>query len=473
MSRETQTKVLFLSVLAGTGLLYGLTAAHGYPWSASTHWALAWSGVLPELPYRLHPIWGYLVQMFGGHYIALSIVGMSLAVALLAASVTRHMGWRVGAAAAIALAFTPRFWNAAVVGERGASVLAFGAAVLWLLDTWVTALVSKYRSDAVLSHRGETGKRARWWRITAWSLLVVSCLFAAGSLTYHDYAIGEDASAYVQEVLQNADGKWLVMSGVTDDQFYAEVHDSGRKVELLSLRRDDLYRKQLVERIKAAFPDEHDLLLAAEIGPQAFVAAARKAHPDLFVMTDMDRLLERIGKNADELKARRRRPAPIEKLVEWNNEMVRAMDSGDLERAGTIARSILSVPQWSTFVPANAVMGTLTGMEGDLKSSERFFRNALKGNGDPPVVLYNDFAETLRQLGKLDEAEKFARKAVELAGENGWSARFTLIQVLLDANGNPDEVSALIKESLKCAPESVRPKFQEFQKRFSQRYSVR
>ena len=58
MDRETQTKVLFLSAFAGTGLLYLLTAAEGYPWSASTHWALAWSGVLPQLPHVPHPVWG-------------------------------------------------------------------------------------------------------------------------------------------------------------------------------------------------------------------------------------------------------------------------------------------------------------------------------------------------------------------------------------------------------------------------------
>ena len=50
MNRESQVKVLLVATFAGAGLLYALTAADGYPWSASTHWALAWSGVLGELP---------------------------------------------------------------------------------------------------------------------------------------------------------------------------------------------------------------------------------------------------------------------------------------------------------------------------------------------------------------------------------------------------------------------------------------
>ena len=180
MDRETQTKVLFLSAFAGTGLLYLLTAAEGYPWSASTHWALAWSGVIPRLPHVPHPVWGYFVQVFGGHYIALSVVCAALTVALVASLATRHFGWRIGAAAAVFLGLAPRVWNEAVTGGRFASVLAVGAIALWCLDTWITSIARKYQSDAVFAHGGRAGKLAWLWRIAAWCILGASGIFAAG-----------------------------------------------------------------------------------------------------------------------------------------------------------------------------------------------------------------------------------------------------------------------------------------------------
>ena len=445
--------------------MYALTAAHGYPWSASTHWALAWSGVLGELPRMAHPVWGYFVRVFDGHYIAMSVVFASCAAALVAAVVTRHFGWRVGAAAALVCVFAPGLWNTAATGGMRASQLLVAALVLVVLDRiavaawrWCrrTAAANTVRSQT-LADRKDGGK---WSRIAAWSFLGVAVVFMLASLTFHDYSLGEDATDYAEGVLGDAKGKWVVLSGVADDQFYAAVRDGDLDVVLVSLRRDDINRRNLIGRVRMAFPDEPELAAAAEIGPREFVAAARKAHPDLFVMADMDRtrgMIEKSGR-ADLLK---RRTPPVEKLVKWNNEMVRAMDAGDVKKAGAIAREILSQPKWRGFVPANVVLGTLSGMEGDFAASERFFRAVFASGVEQPPVTCNDFAETLRQLKKYDEAEKYARESVRKSGPKGWMARLTLIQVLADAKRGGDEIGALAAEALKYAPEKVRPRIRE------------
>ena len=477
MNRENQVKVLFLAVFAGAGLLYWTTAADGYPWSASTHWALAWSGVLPELPHRLWPVWGYFVQVFGGHYIALSVTAAALAVALLAAVVNRHFGWRVAVAASVFFAFSPRVWNAAVTGGILASVLFAAVAALVFIDVccvtrWLKSLRVDKRQiggEKTLA-TADVGKgRRKGRRIAAWVALGASVIFALASLTQHDYSIGEDATAYAADVLKDADGKWLVLSGVADDQFYAAVRDGKLNVHLVSLRRDDLYRRHLVRHVKASFTNDVELVAAAEIGPQAFVTAARKRFPDLFVMTDMRKTAEKLEKSRP--KDWHRREPSMRQLVEWNNEMIRSMEAGETDRAGRLARTILAVPRWNGFVPALAILGTLTGAEGDFAASERFFRAVTESGGDLPPVACNDFAETLRQLKKYDEAEAYARKAVAATGAKNWVVRLTLAQVMADAGRDGREIVQLIQKTLPYVPEKARSPFDDILKRISWRTS--
>ena len=468
MDRETQTKVLLLATFAGAGLLYALTAADGYPWSASTHWALAWSGVLGELPQMAHPVWGYFVQMFDGHYIAMSVTFAALACALAAAVATRHFGWRVGAAAALFCVFMPVHWDAAVTGGMRASQMLVAAVALVVLDLAGVAAWRRFKQlDAARNAETQTlttGGGGKWKRVAAWSALGVSVVFMLASLTLHDYSLGEDATEYAEGVLKEATGKWVVMSGVADDQFYAAVRDGKRNVVLVSLRRDDINRRELLGRVRRTFPDELELVTAAEIGPREFVAAASKAHPDLFVLSDLERTRQMVEKSGRADLLKRREPS-FEALVAWNNEMVRAMDAGDMKKAGALAREILSRPKWRTFAPANAILGTLSGMEGDVDASERFFRTVFASGAEQPTVAYNDFAETLRRLGKLDEAEKFAREAVAKSGPKGWMARLTLIQVLDDAKKGEGEIRRLAAEAIRCAPEKVRPRFRDYMNR--------
>jgi len=149
-------------------------------------------------------------------------------------------------------------------------------------------------------------------------------------------------------------------------------------------------------------------------------------------------------------------------LVEWNNEMCRLMDRNELVSAGRIARAILSNPKWRAFMPANAVMGSLSAFEGDPVASERFFRVATDTTNRVATVVLNDYADTLMHLGKLDEAEKIARRAVAQSDETVWLARLTLAEVLerQDAAAKGEaakgEIGALLKSVLKHAPEQVR-----------------
>jgi len=117
-------------------------------------------------------------------------------------------------------------------------------------------------------------------------------------------------------------------------------------------------------------------------------------------------------------------------LVEWNNEMLQLMDQGEIVKAGRVARAILSRPEWQGSVPANAVMGSVTANEGDYVSSEAFFKAVADTTNVVPAVVLNDYADTLAQLGKLEEAERLARRAVNESDETLWVARLTLVQIL-------------------------------------------
>ena len=107
-------------------------------------------------------------------------------------------------------------------------------------------------------------------------------------------------------------------------------------------------------------------------------------------------------------------PSEVVTMLKRHNAMVEAMREGNFREAAKAARQILANPDWRDYAPANAVLGSVLGREGDLKSSERYFRAAIASHKDgrPPATLLNDFAETLRRLGKLDEAEKYARMAI-------------------------------------------------------------
>jgi len=245
-------------------------------------------------------------------------------------------------------------------------------------------------------------------------------------------------------------------------------------------------RKRVQERLETFFSDPGNRARCREI---ARAAGPVRSDPEL------------LAKMAEEAKRRiaekiaageKVEVAPeILSLVEWNNEMVRLMDRGELVKAGRIARAILSNPKWSGFLPANAVMGAVASSEGDLVASEAFFRVATETTNRVATVVLNDYADTLMRLGKLDEAEKMARRAVGESDERNWLARLTLAEVLEKRIGKlwrvdvvvdgekverfvkiegadriEAEIRELVKTVLKCAPADVRERVRKAHKDF-------
>lgn len=150
-------------------------------------------------------------------------------------------------------------------------------------------------------------------------------------------------------------------------------------------------------------------------------------------------------------------------LIDATGEMLKAMDRGDKATAGEIARLILSKPKWRSFIPANAVMGEISASEGDFAASERFYGVATSTTNRVGSMVYAGYANTLKELNKLTEAEVMARKAVEASNERYWQARVILASILVrkdaeKAKGSP-EVMELISSALKYAPKGKRVKF--------------
>ena len=121
-------------------------------------------------------------------------------------------------------------------------------------------------------------------------------------------------------------------------------------------------------------------------------------------------------------------------LIALNNEMIRAHGCGDLAGAERTARKILSQSEWRTFVPANAVMGSVLAQKGEYAAAAAFFEAALSGRGfAPQPVVMNDYADTLRHLGRYAEAEDFARRAIAASGGKVPLYKLTLDEILNEA----------------------------------------
>lgn len=590
-------EILFWGGFALALALYALTAPEGLPWNASTHAALAYLGEVVPPPSLPHPVWGFFVQVLCGP-VALSVFAAAVAAGLVGALVGRYFGWRVAVAAIVAWVFLPGVWNRAILGERSVCLAAMLVVAVWILNAVLLGVFRKMQalraaaqaqgSAAITSH-GKKGGRAE--RVFGWAAMGAAGVFALASLTLHDYALGEAASAFAKGVVAAADGRIIVLNGVCDNQIARETDAA------VFIRDDDAYRTNLVKWVRREWPDETNLWVAAQVGVRAFVESATRKFPDRFYLmngpsttaeawekrwTDFrpfldssdpfvpaarkafaregnavaNALLDAKGGSEDEKAAwelyrriyeevdpgnlaallnqsemirrgfaasgetkkavqkrleeffgrpdNRRRakeivraagpvradPGLMEKLaeeakrriaakvaagetveapqelltlVEWSNEMVTLMDRGETDKAGRIARAILSHPQWQGFVPANGVLGAVAAKEGDYVASEAFFRAATDTtNAVPPVVL-NDYANTLMHLGKLDEAEENVRRAIAAADGTFWLGRLTLAEVLekkalRGAEGTEAEIRSLLKSVLKSAPTHVREK---------------
>ena len=100
---------------------------------------------------------------------------------------------------------------------------------------------------------------------------------------------------------------------------------------------------------------------------------------------------------------------------------------GDMENAEKDAIDVLKLDRHEP--TANAALGTFAGARGDYERAERYLKRAI-ATGKASVVAKNDYAYTLMKLGRLDEAEPFAREAVKSYGE-AWTLRETLAAILI------------------------------------------
>ena len=89
-------------------------------------------------------------------------------------------------------------------------------------------------------------------------------------------------------------------------------------------------------------------------------------------------------------------------------------------------------------VLGNGIMGTIAAFDGDYAVSELYLRRAVD-SPEASAAAFNNYAEVLRRLGRYEEAEANARKAVEIAPDF-WRAHETLADVLLAKGASTREI---------------------------------
>lgn len=94
---------------------------------------------------------------------------------------------------------------------------------------------------------------------------------------------------------------------------------------------------------------------------------------------------------------------------------------------------------------ANYVMGSLALQRGEYVQAEAFLRRSVDSS-KPIVLALNDLAEVLRRSEKLEEAEVYARKAVE-TDPKLYVAWDTLGTIILERKGSLDEAEECIKKA--------------------------
>jgi len=296
---------VFIAVIVPSLALYALTAPDGLPWNGSTTLAAAYLGEIVRLPEMPHSVWGFYVQVFGGA-VALASFLAALAAGLLAVIVRRYVGWRFAVSAAVVWVFLPGVWNRVITGERSICLVSMVVAAAWLLDSIGRWIFGKVRTEKCASEENGAAGQGKIKRIAEKVAMGAAVVFAIVSLASHDYRLGEPAAAYARGVVEAADERIVILTGICDAQVAREMARSCERIKtsqaalrpgkgrakvgcrqssefrILSLRNDETYRTHLVPWVRSAFPSETDLLAAAQVGATAFAEVAAKKHPDRF-----------------------------------------------------------------------------------------------------------------------------------------------------------------------------------------------
>jgi len=137
------------------------------------------------------------------------------------------------------------------------------------------------------------------------------------------------------------------------------------------------------------------------------------------------------------------RAALIRPDVQALLDVLLTLDVSLEDRRTAEARALTILRQRPEHPYANFIMGTIRLEQGQYGDAEGYLRRSV-ADEKPMLAALNNFAEVLCRIRKLDEAEKVARQATELAPERyeGWA---TLAHVLAEKNLPDPATEALAK----------------------------
>jgi len=166
-------------------------------------------------------------------------------------------------------------------------------------------------------------------------------------------------------------------------------------------------------------------------------------------------------------------PPEVERMIDLNNEMVKARMDGDREKSERLARQILSNPFWRNWAPANAIMGDLMATQGEYASAVAYYRVATAGHHETPDLVWNNYADALFRLGEYDQSEAILRRQIAKTDERFFALRLTLAEVLTkkaemrgfgEKKMDNAELEALRKEThslVKSVQKNAPPEYQD------------
>jgi len=147
------------------------------------------------------------------------------------------------------------------------------------------------------------------------------------------------------------------------------------------------------------------------------------------------------------------RAAKLNQSAVYLNDVILDLDIrlNDRDAALLHARQVLRVNRKHAL--GNYVMGSLRLREGEYGEAEDFLRRSVAEKPIYPAL--NDLAETLRRIRKFEDAEKFARDAIQMAPDAyiGWE---TLASVLVDANLKLEEAESAVRKAVSLNSDDLR-----------------
>ena len=230
------------------------------------------------------------------------------------------------------------------------------------------------------------------------------------------------AKSILHKIL-DADGKnlqaWGLLAAATMQQIDAAT--------------DNKTKEKLMKEIETAILPEME---RQAINPHDYYLQSTKA----FMLMRRGKESRREARDAFEAAARARPDSTI------TQDIILSLDISldDRVNAERHARDVLRRNRNAPL--ANYVMGSIALGRNRNREAEAFLRKAVDAP-KPSVMALNDLAEVLRRMGRLDEAEDYARKGIEGSPEF-YIVYETLAAVLIDKKSNLDEAETSIRKAI-------------------------